>query len=472
MEIESDHLQCIRGVPEVLIEHFFHQRFIPPPFNDPTCIRQIEFDKALLPLYRRRIEGEVTLFTWVMPGGMGDYYSSLFMCDLLKKACPEIAVQSVYVVHESQKNSVFEGDIIWYRNDDELISEECIERVRKHLPPKGVVIQIPTCIPFWERIKGDFSAATTIGEYGFLDSTWCHPLTGNRAMGLHGLEYGIMIKETQPPQMNQTRSNFFVGYLVSERGYRLYLRAIAEFCRMRREDITVALPGFFKWPSALKDDPKLYPFLKDRGIRALKITVDGYCSTHQLQEGGKTMHVQHMPVLSQEAYSTALLNSETFFAVRGNQSFTEALSLRKPFFFDGPPHAKPFIKDLIALVDERIGSVQLSQFVRLFLQDPKVAEKEFRDVRFLQEEEEDLDAKGILFAQLIQDPALKKGFEKLCDWITSKHNANETLVAIVCRTLFHAKNTSLSLCEKTLFKQYCNGLIDMKTAQEIIERNL
>ena len=71
---------------------------------------------------------------------------------------------------------------------------------------------------------------------------------------------------------------------------------------------------------------------------------------------GKKIRIFCPPSLSPADFHLLIQLSGEWIAVRGNQSFSEAVSANKAFFFDGRDHVRYFLKDLLALAENRIGS--------------------------------------------------------------------------------------------------------------------
>ena len=156
--------------------------------------------------------------------------------------------------------------LIYYERDCAVsaIQGEALEILRT----SDLVLQLPTFYPFFEELREAVESITfslpppkwsSIGEYGFLESKWYHPQSGNRSMGLHFLEKGVMVKplshQTEasfsqleshellqwmfntgtpgPQEIEQYKNehHFYLAYLTSPIGGAVYLHALAKAMR-------------------------------------------------------------------------------------------------------------------------------------------------------------------------------------------------------------------------------------------------
>src|SRR5690606_30664930 len=97
--------------------------------------------------------------------------------------------------------------------------------------------------------------------------------------------------------------------------------------------------------------------------------------------------------ITQSDFRALLALSGEWVAVRGDQSFSEVISQGKAFFYDGRDHARYFIKDLVAIAENRIGGhpttlACIRGMAQGFAYRIPVQEGEWVDETYFQEAEE------------------------------------------------------------------------------------
>ena len=144
----------------------------------------------------------IVIFTWVMCDGLGDWSAQHVVASILKKAMPNVRIELVTLVEESEKrflsHSELPAQVLYYKENGPA---SFTPTILKKLANATLILQTPTFYPhfnaLFEQIKqytyGTLPTCAHIGEYGFIDSEWYHPNTGNSCMGLHPLEKGLLL---------------------------------------------------------------------------------------------------------------------------------------------------------------------------------------------------------------------------------------------------------------------------------------
>ncbi|MCH9614143.1 MAG: hypothetical protein SP1CHLAM54_11550 [Chlamydiia bacterium] len=401
--------QFYRGLPHLPVGTSFDEHLVPPSFDDVEALNRRLIDRAVLHAYRFvQPQGKMVLLTHVLPDGMGDIAAQMAVAKLLCQTYPELEVKLITLIDRGRTI-----DVETFGMEHHILhSKEQLANILSD----DFIFQMPTFIEGIGNVE-------TLGEYGFLDSTWCHPKSGNRCMGLHALEYGILIKPL--PCGHAKRDGSYMAYLKSEEAYALYLGALLHSKNQESKDITVHV-------SSLK--PCLY-FIQSKklpGIREVRLYVKGHMAIYPIQETGKTLHLLELETLSETAFQKQLVGSEPFIGVRGNQSLSEAISSGKCFFYEGEPHTRDLLKDIVALAKARVPKV--ATYVECF---------QTKD--------------ATVMGECLKDPSLFAGMEELSKIIREEHRANEFVCQIVARGMLLKAHPAIKAEEEKLIKKVLEG---------------
>ena len=136
-----------------------------------------------------------------------------------------------------------------------------------------------------------------------------------------------------------------------------------------------------------------------------------------------------------------MLGAENFVGCRGDRSFSELISLEKLFFYDAPHHSLPFLRDLYDVSSHYcLPYPSLSSYIKLFF-DKTSSPKDL----------------GNQIAELLTDPSLFFGMQKLLSLLKSDFLFNPTLVNLVKGKIKEHFDPSFKQNEETLFKQFLGG---------------
>ncbi len=387
----------------------------------------------------------VVIFTWVMPDGLGDWSLQHSVATILKKAMPDLRIELVTLVEANEKRFLshpdFPSQVLTYKNREPAFFSPAL---LKKLANASLILQAPTFYPHFESLfeqikRVSYSSIPTcahIGEYGFIDSEWFHPQTGNMCMGLHPLEKGLLL-HTEVSAIDRTVTGpFYFAYLVTERGYAIYLHALLKYKINNAGDLKIVVCNFLPLLQAIKNED-----WTDYGLREIVIRDNQHETTISFSETGKRLTLECRQDLSSIEVQKLYLSSENFVGCRGDRSFSEVVSLDRFFFYDTPIHSLPSIKDLYDLsCFYCLAYPSLHAYLHTFFDKttpPKVL--------------------GTQIAELLSDPSLFYGMKKLLSLLKSNFLFNPTLVNLVKSRIYHHFYPSLKENEETLFKEFLEG---------------
>ena len=352
------------------------------------------------------------------------------------------------------------------------------------LRSSDLIVQMPTYYPHTEELLAvleKMEAASpmpkieSIGEYGFLESSWFHPKSGRYSMGLHFLEKGILIrklkqaswsdvKNGQLQQWRNSDNHFYLAYLTTPIGGAIYLHALLKSMENDPKGIDICTPdlSWFIQFAEKQNKSGRSIFEWGMGIGSIEVNFQEQVHTILIAPQGKRVRLLCPGPIEQADFQALLTLSGDFVAVRGDQSLTEAISIGKPFFYDGRDHARYFIKDLVALAENRVGShpatlTCIRGMGQAFLYNLPLQEGEWVDETFFQEKD-DWASIALSIGFALQDPDVVSGFQKLGQIASAEYSANSFLCHLVQRALCHRKNGEIEKKEaEELNKFAANG---------------
>ncbi len=455
-----------RGLPRLYSRESPSQSQIKKEFSHLPSLKRQALSKALFSLYSKaRIKGKITLFTWVMNDGQGDFVAGAEAIRLLKSRLPELDIHFMALVPKQirlQPDLIEYSTLIPYEKDCpvDLIPREALEILRK----SDLILQLPTYYPHTEELKQILKEMNSsapcpkiemVGEYGFIESSWFHPRSGNYSLGLHFLEKGILTRKAcsaswEDVQNERLRfwrkkeNHFYLAYLSTPIGGAIYLHALLKSLENDPADIDLCVPDL-GWFLAFyeKQHTASRPLLEwGLGIAAIEIYyADTFCAL-ELSPTGKKLRLLSPGSISSSDFRALLALSGDWVAIRGNQSFSEAVSQGKAFFYDGRGHARFFVKDLAAIAENRIadcpGTLEcIRGMVQGFLYNTPVQDDSLWVDETYFQELEDWTAIALKMGLALQDPETFVGFKKIDKIITDEFSANAFLCHLVQRSLFH-----------------------------------
>ncbi len=470
-------LKISRGLPRVYHRDNPTMSRIKPVFASLPALKKLAAEKFSLPQYENGkipAGSKICLFTYVLSDGWGDFIAAIETAKILKAKFLNAQIRSVIYLPKnfSPDKSDCDASTLFIPYGTEGPPVSFPEKALQALKSADLVISLPTFYPFTEELKALLEKGAhkpkfiAIGQYGFIESPWFHPKSGNYSMGLHFLETGVLIREktekgdfrtlenqtllfslfgTTSPQTVDveaylTSHKFFLAYLVSPIGGAIYLHALLKSQIKNDQTIDICSPhiGWLIEYIKLRQKEKKPLFAKDLGIQEIEIHFAGKIHHRTLAKSGKKIRILSPNTLSDADFRKALALSEDFVAVRGDQSFSEAVSANKMFFYDGAPHARYFVKDLLALAENRLShNKQALLFFRsiakAFLYNITEEPGEWVEETHFQEKEPwDQIADNLCKALQSQETIL--GCKQLNQIIRAEYNFNKTLCEMVARS--------------------------------------
>jgi len=406
------------------------------------------FDKALLYKYKDfslNTQKKLIFFTWVIPSGLGDLSMQIHIANMIKTIHPELPIELISIVHETSfipepLKSTLPHHIIRYNHPHPpTFSSEITSLLREAFS----VIEIPTAYFDFPSLKKLIQQDNTtppiisrIGQYGFIGTEDYHPSTKERSMGLHFLEKGVIVLESVPPQKRNLDSYF--AYLITKNGMLTYIHSILLHRMKDQKDLTLLIPNI----------DRLLPILQEidftsYGIKNIVIKDFPHISLLDYNKKGKTISIEHVKNLHPKEVLHYMSTSNPFVGIRGDGSFTECLSTDALFFYDALDHALPFLTDLTYIAqNELMPYYSLGEYL-LHLVNTKA----------------DPYKRAKAIAELLDDPSLYYGMEKLGTLLKTYYRCNETLDHIIRQNFAFYQDPSLKEREEALFRDFIDQKI-------------
>lgn len=465
-----------RGLPRLYDPNSPSQSHIKKHFTSLSHLKRGIAAKALFSLYENlAVKGVVTIFTWVIDDGLGDYMAALELLEILRNSLPSIRLQLVLLIEKKMaaKLTVPQGAlIIPYEEECPLssIPQEALELLRG----SDLILQMPTFYPKTKELLEVLAQIPSshpipkmelIGEYGFLESSWFHPKSGGYSMGLHFLEKGILIRpprsatwsDVENKQIRQWHvpdNRFYLAYLTSVTGGAIYLHSLLKSLEKDTKDIDLCLPDLGWFIRFVENQQKAArPILEwDVGVRSIEVRFQDQLYVMAIAPEGKALRLLAPSLISQNDFEALLTLSGEPVAVRGNQSFSEAVSQGKAFFYDGRAHARYFFKDLVAIAENRIKShpttlACIRAMYQGFVHQLPLQTEGFVDETFFQPLEEWSEI-ALSIGVALQNPDTIVGFKKLNRIIAEELSANHFLCHLVKRALCHRQRPQMAQLEE------------------------
>jgi hypothetical protein len=478
-----------RGLPRVYHRDDPSRSAIKEEFTHLSRLRKLSVDRAVFSLYEAMTERpKVAILVWVIPDGMGDWIAALETAQALER---EAQVQIIAVSAWDLSSSRFETQVIRFAKDPKEVVFP--DEVVKSLREADLILQIPTFSAGFEELLKKIKERTSsypmpqieqIGEYGYLESSWFHPNTVRRSMGLHMLEKGIFIKKSEPASFEELedrklseqilgglrggqyleKTHFHFAYLSTHIGGAIYLHALLKMWEKDEKGIDLCTPDIGWFIQGIEKVEGASRFAS-YGISKIEVWVKGELFNIQVQEEGKVLRVISPGLTGTNDVRRLMFLSEGWIGVRGNQSLSEVIATGKPFFYDGREHARYFMKDLMALAQNRLASHPFA--LRLFRATneaflwnlPPETEEWVDETHFQSEEKRGWQELALEMGTCLQNPTTQEGFNKFMKIVTEEYAFNPFLLQLVRRERAHRANPALAREEERLMGLYGDGII-------------
>ncbi len=447
-----------RGLPRLYDRENPAKAYIKKPFCNFSSLKRHWIDKTLFLLYANLKVSSllpVSLFTWVMNDGLGDFYAQKELATLLQESFPHIPFHLITIVHKTTLSVIDKAT--WQK-----------------LANSSMILQFPTYFPDTPRILQKLQGIKYehLAEYGFIEAGWCNPLTPYRSLGLHFLEKGLLFSELSLQALPEPLApRFNLAYFATKEGAYIYLHALLKMLENDSRDIDLFLPNISPLLEAMESwiqQGDTFPLFERFGIQSVHIYFEDTLCNLSIQPKGKKLQLIQKKDLSKSAFQTLLFHSTDLVACRGDRSFSEVVVSDQLFFYDPPQHSKNFLKDLVAIGENRLQKYPSAiEYLKLFLYGIKVEEKdtiyveeEYFYPKILTREE-----RGDKMGELLQNPKTKEGIRQLHRILRLEHSANEFIKNLVTRSLFHLEYPDIEALEKGQVEAF---LLGKKTFSSVI----
>lgn len=455
----STYPRVYQRLPRYTLPGFPKNAFIKEEFSCQKTLRKRFVDSALLSLYRDvklKKTHHIVLLTHVIPDGLGDLYAQKTTYTLLKNRFPNCSFTLVTFIHQQSHFSHDDIQDPWfiyhYKWKKDLEIDKLDPTLFETLRKASLVLQIPTYFSFFDDLKAKIEsldlanplpAFESVGEYGFINSKDFHPMTNTRCLGLHFLEKGLFLdaelsKKAEQIQFSSSildltklkeSSKLFVAYLDTEMGYQTYLHLVLHSCRENTQDITILAIDIGKFFKAieliLQDLEKLSTFK----ISKIELYFNQNTSVIPISNEGKTLRIYHTGFLKHEDFTKLLSISESPVGIRGNLSLTEAISLKKLYFYDLLEHNETLMNGLLSIAKQD-------------------AKKAYDYLHLAAQKNKQID----LICQKYEDA--KGDFQNLNEFLLQNYNAGFDLENLVSRALYQQENAHIQKIEQELLEKF------------------
>ena len=455
-----------QGLPRCTKPGFPNNSFIKQEFSNQKTLRKRFIDSALLSLYRNahlNKKHHIVILTHVIPDGLGDLYAQKTTYTLPKSLFPNFKFSLVTFIHKQTKFSHDQIKDPWYVyryvHKKDLGPEKLDNQLFTHLRNASVVLQIPTYFLFFnelikrvyeEKSKSPFPIFESVGEYGFINSKDFHPETDTRCLGLHFLEKGLFLDpnldkkvrdQPLPKDLDflifsntgqrayRDKTRLFVAYLHTKEGYLLYLMLVLTHYSSDPKNmdiLTIDIGKFLTALDTLKKNPKIF---KTFGISRIELYFEKNMCPIKTCEKGKTLRIIHTGFLKHEHFTKLLYLSENPVGIRGNLSLTEAISLKKIYFYDMLEHNETLFNGLLSLAE-------------------KTTPKAYKYLKLCSRKNTSIEEISKSLKEAFSD------FNKLNEHLLQNYNATYHLENLTYRALKHYEDKDLKTFEKTLLEDF------------------
>lgn len=440
--------KMMRGLPRLYCRSLPSQSHIKRTFVHLPTLRKQAVAKAVYSLYKKWVpQGKVALVTSLPIEGS----VASAVLGLLKSRFPQLTVQ-----------------LICLKGDGSAVSPEVLTRLKK----SDFCLQVLKLHP--QSSEWKVPKMALLGDYGFGESSWFHPQSGGYSMGLHFLEKGVLltklaeanwetIKNREVQFWKKGENLVFWASLSSFVGGAIYLHALLKSLENNPTDIDLYVPSiqwFIEYTE--KQNQAKRPLLEwEMGVARIEVHTDGRIASLPLAQTGKLVRILAPQSINSSDRQALMQLSDGLIAVGDNESLSEALSLGIPFFFDPHESARYFMKDLVALAENRIGSHRstLACFQAMnqnFLLHLSGQEGEWVDETFFQEREE-WTSIALSMGVALQNPEYRQGFEKLAQIIASEFSCNAFICHMVQRAFCHIQYPDIERIEVELMARFSTG---------------
>lgn len=315
-----------------------------------------------------------------------------------------------------------------------------------------------------------------VGKCGQLETF--HPRSGGYSLGLHFLERGILIPKKSPLKLEQEPlkrwisegRHFYLADLATPVGGAVYLHALLKSIENDPRDMDIISPDL-GWFIEFVQNREMQPILAENfGVQQIEVRFQEKSYVHTLASEGKKIRLFCPGPISAADFRTLIALSEDFVAVKGDASFSEAILADKIYFYDGIEKETSFIKDLMALSENKLKGPALAIMRGIgnaFFAHHEEEEGEWVEESFFQEKEDWISVAHSIGSAL-QRPEAKQALKNFNAMIAREYSANNFFCQLVNRALvqkkspqiqqFEAGQMALFLSNQQSFSKTCEKL--------------
>jgi hypothetical protein len=479
LELPPSTLPCIlQGLPRDLnpLSASFLQ--LKPGFTDLKVLKKRILDKPILHLFKdtcHHSDQPLLTITYVVPGGFGDFYAQRHLKKILKKKFYGIRILSLIFLESSYCNKVqtLEDEIIIpFTSQESLKPENFSPFVLSLLQQAFLIFEIPTPFPFNKELKRLLPIATLflqIGEYGYIQSKDYRPSSSTRCLGLHFLEYGLFEEEINNRSLEdlsqkdlacylfskvaaqdyQKSHNLYFSYLATDYGSVFYFYLIIYLSCQANKTIDFVCVDIGPFLKLIEQDINQ---LKTFNIRTIEIFYKNQISRIHLSTKGLDIRIIHTGHLGHADFQLLLNSSQEPVGVRGNLSFSEALSLKKIFFYDPLSHNYPLYYGLLSLA--KIHSDKVLSWMQLFKPQKNPQQAAYEG------------------SCILQDENFKTAFENLCCFILKNLKAEDHLINIVFKAFYQSRHPLIKKKEQDLTTLFLEEKISFFELSQALKKEI
>jgi hypothetical protein len=478
-------VKIYRGLPRVYRRERPSESRIKEAFAHLPSLRRSLAEDLIFPLYESfpiPPDTHVSLFTWVIGDGWGDWIAAKEALHILQEQFPSIAFHWIALVPKKFAFVEERALLIPYEKEAplSLFPTEAFEILRT----SDLILSLPTFYPHTADLMQQLQTMpghrappqlSCLGQYGYVESSWFHPQSGHRSLGLHFLEKGILLRragaclltglcnealsrmlfataEPTPLQVEhylQTHQ-FYLAYLLHPLAGAVYLHALFESQIASKLPIDICTPNldWYMGYIAMQNSQDRDVVDGDLHIQKIEVHHEGKIYTKRLAEEGKLVRILCPGPITDHDFRLLVRWSSEPIAVRGDQSFSEVVSAGRAFFYDGAPHARYFVKDLLALAENRLLTYRstrmaLRAMFEVFLHVLPPEEGEWVEETHFQEKKPWRQIAHQL-ASALKAPDIGAGFRYFSQLLCQEKNAKRFLCQLVQRELAHRQGGLLA----------------------------
>lgn len=514
--LDVSHVRMYRGLPRLFLKNHPARSIVQKHYAHLPTLKRRVAEKQLFGLYSAPTlycDAKISVFSWISAEDQGEERAGLALIETLIHQFPEVQICWIVLVPKQLGRPLdfpkhCKTHCIAYETE---LSVSVIDRgALEILRTSDCVLQTAPCevwtkyleetvrqIPFQSS-----SPSWLILEKGISMEAGLHTASMQfHATGLHFLEKGILFgslkreKEFENPQLlswmfasfeaeketvfrYKQERHFYFASLKNALSGAIYIHAIVKACEKDGKNIDICLARtdwLLDW-IALCNRQSAPLFV----LEGVAVDLYSHHERHRLFESGgqKTIRLFAPSFISIADQQTLMQWSEPFPAVSDPSLLSDAILLQKAYFYDGHLSPCSFLKDLIAIAENRISAH--SSALNIFRLMGKAALHNEPALPFTEEwvdesafhEKKDWLAIAFDLGRLLQESDWREGFKKLNQVIAVEHRANEFIGHWLQRELRHRNDLILQQKEKETLRRFSLGEISFSQLLALMQKEI